>query len=660
MTDDQRSLLPDCRNEEMWTLCSAMCDGTIDEQQLARLEQFAEDDSSNRLFCAMYMRMNGQLMRTFRPTNIKGKAANEWIDDGNEDSPDKDPCLPASVDLLANLPARPFIPALGLFGDTVHGTLHFLSQEAPIGFLVATIILAIGLWIGSMITVNYDAPVAVRPDRPESRSETTPGSDDVNSKDVDSTDFGVNSDNGARFVGRITDAVNCQWKVQAAGTKNRKAEKRKQNSLVALGDEFILTSGLMELVYDTGARVILQGPCTYTVESTAGGFLAVGKLTTKLEKDLKSQITNQQTSNPQSLIPNPLFFVRTPTAVVTDLGTEFGVEVNPKGHTTSHVFRGLVELRTIATDGNRKGDIQLLHANQSARVEEIAENTGGNQNKNQNQPQSGRRRIVLLASSATSSDFVREIPKFKIKMFDLVDVVAGGNGFSGKRGAGIDPTNGLPCNTVEFGDNPATVIIYPTGDRKYHRVKWQPFIDGVFIPDGSRGPFQVDSARHMFIDCPTTKNQTAYHLWAGGVIPTVRTTVPTKLNGVDYASNGHGLLFMLANDGITFDLNAIRKANPGWTIGKFLTVVGNVQDRSVADFWVLVDGEVRDRRRQCDASNGAFSVAIPIKSDDRFLTLISTDGGDNILRDFIIFGDPRLELMCPSDVNTVALPDQRE
>ena len=44
--------------------------------------------------------------------------------------------------------------------------------------------------------------------------------------------------------------------------------------------------------------------------------------------------------------PYPLFSVRTPTAIVTDLGTEFGVEVDRSGGNRSHVFRGKVELRS--------------------------------------------------------------------------------------------------------------------------------------------------------------------------------------------------------------------------------------------------------------------------------------------------------------------------
>ena len=56
------------------------------------------------------------------------------------------------------------------------------------------------------------------------------------------------------------------------------------------------------------------------------------------------------------------------------------------------------------------------------------------------------RKSWLLGWSAAPTGFVREIPKRTIKTFDLVDVVAGGDGFSGRRGHGIDPTNGRPTD----------------------------------------------------------------------------------------------------------------------------------------------------------------------------------------------------------------------
>ncbi len=51
-----------------------------------------------------------------------------------------------------------------------------------------------------------------------------------------------------------------------------------------------------------------------------------------------------EAANPKSQIPNPKFVVRTPTATVTDLGTEFGVEVARNGRTSTHVFLGAVRM----------------------------------------------------------------------------------------------------------------------------------------------------------------------------------------------------------------------------------------------------------------------------------------------------------------------------
>ena len=65
---------------------------------------------------------------------------------------------------------------------------------------------------------------------------------------------------------------------------NHKSEIINHKPLVSLGDKFALASGLMEITYNTGAKVILQGPVTYEVESVAGGYLSVGKLTARLEK----------------------------------------------------------------------------------------------------------------------------------------------------------------------------------------------------------------------------------------------------------------------------------------------------------------------------------------------------------------------------------------
>jgi hypothetical protein len=55
---------------------------------------------------------------------------------------------------------------------------------------------------------------------------------------------------------------------------------------------------------------------------------------------------------------------------VTDLGTEFGVEVSNSGETCSHVFRGSVQLQQIdvAKGKETPGNTIVLHANEAARI----------------------------------------------------------------------------------------------------------------------------------------------------------------------------------------------------------------------------------------------------------------------------------------------------
>ena len=103
---------------------------------------------------------------------------------------------------------------------------------------------------------------------------------------------------------------------------------------------------------------------------------------------------------------------------------------------------------------------------------------------------------------------------------------------------------------------------------------------------------------------------------------------------------------MHANKAVTFDLDAIRRANPDQKLVRFRAAAGNLKqgDTVIADIWVLVDGEARFRRRQINASHSVFSVTVPLGENDRFLTLAATDGGNGFFADWILFGDPRLEL----------------
>ena len=237
-------------------------------------------------------------------------------------------------------------------------------------------------------------------------------------------------------------------------------------------------------------------------------------------------------------------------------------------------------------------------------------------------------------------------------MLSLVDMVAGGDGFGSARDCGIDPTNGKTTST-----QPDVKHISMLGDGRYHRVQGLPFVDGVFIPCGGQQPFQLDSAGHAFAGFPKTNNYSWGCIWAGGAWPAYGadqgySVVPAWLQGIDYSSPCHSLLGMFANKGITFDLEAIRRAHPQCKIRRFSAMAGNTYRPELAedsglgkfDVWVFVDGQVRFGREGVAARGGWNGLKINVELDDgsRFLSLVVSDGGDTYEHDQVIFGDPRL------------------
>ena len=197
----------------------------------------------------------------------------------------------------------------------------------------------------------------------------------ISSSDVASSPATADDLPTPRFVGNITGMSDCRWTdpndAPFAGTA------------VALGRRFSLSSGLLEITYNSGARVILAGPCSFEVDSETGGYLAIGKLTARINtesKELKTEGGKQATetkSNATSSNPNPqppasLFSIRTPTAIVTDLGTEFGVEVDKRGRTTTQVFVGSVRLASVAADGAVRAE-QILSAGQVGTASAVGE-----------------------------------------------------------------------------------------------------------------------------------------------------------------------------------------------------------------------------------------------------------------------------------------------
>lgn len=366
------------------------------------------------------------------------------------------------------------------------------------------------------------------------------------------------------------------------------------------GQHLVLDGGCVEMLFSSGCRAIVEGPADFTFVSGKELDLNRGKISATMH--------------------GGGFAVNTPTGIVTDLGTQFGVAVAEDGSTEVDVFVGSVAAASRSVTSATKP--LLLKQGQAA---QITKDT-----------------LAMDSSGAISQRFVTSLDN-DAKDLDLVDLISGGDGTTNRRGTAIDALNG------NFGRFPP--VGERLGDYQYHRVPALTVVDGCFVPDGSRGLTTVDSAGHLFA-FPASSDFSINFIWTGGAIPWFTTKgMSTVLKGEDYSTSNHSILCLHSNNAITIDLNMVRRLHPDVDLSRFHCLVGNSYTNGfrgelgvdpLADVYVLIDGQSRFERRRFNPSAGEFDVDLSIRSTDRFMTLATTDGGDGIDDDWVLWVDPHL------------------
>lgn len=112
-------------------------------------------------------------------------------------------------------------------------------------------------------------------------------------------------------------------------------------SRVEVGQQLSLTTGSIELTFDTGAQVRIFAPAKIEVSSPRSILCSRGRVTTLVGKSGKG------------------FTIDTPKARIVDLGTQFGVDISEAGDTQVVVFQGSVDLKRPVARGaeeNAAGD----------------------------------------------------------------------------------------------------------------------------------------------------------------------------------------------------------------------------------------------------------------------------------------------------------------
>lgn len=397
-----------------------------------------------------------------------------------------------------------------------------------------------------------------------------------------------------RVVATLDDSSHAVWRVP------RQEPQLRRGSMT-------LEQGYAQLTFKQGAQVLIQAPCTFGLQSSNKMALENGSMTA----NVPSQAVG--------------FRVQTPWATVVDYGTEFGLSTGQTNGAEVHVFEGNVSVGD-ATSSQFATEGQAAHVDQAGLIE-------------------------LKSLDDRPNLFVRHMPKagscFSIpgKRLDLADVVGGGNGFgTGVQGRALD----LSKNNTSFRRQP--IVRAGSG---FVGIELLPFIDGIFVPDGSKPPTTITSTGLVFQDCPDTDGTYYDGIVCGALFDDLKIHTG-HLAGHVYETPEHPSIGAHANVGITFDLDSIRASISNSLISRFQAHCGisetlaDIQEEKdyaqvKVTFWVLVDGRINYSRELGTDPFESDQINVPLNPSDRFLTIITTTHQENKYC-WSMFAEPALEL----------------
>jgi hypothetical protein len=142
-------------------------------------------------------------------------------------------------------------------------------------------------------------------------------------------------------VAWLVNAQDCRWEGGEAAMPGRD---------MRAGKTLRLQTGLAEIEFDRGARLILRGPAGLGLVSGNEARLLYGSLTARVPPSARG------------------FTVSSPRGKVVDLGTEFGLSVDARGATAVRVFEGTVEASPLDRSA-AAGAVVTLREQQAARID---------------------------------------------------------------------------------------------------------------------------------------------------------------------------------------------------------------------------------------------------------------------------------------------------
>jgi hypothetical protein len=167
---------------------------------------------------------------------------------------------------------------------------------------------------------------------PELRdASTVADARDDEAEDADSAEL------GRRVVAYLGRTNHCVWDSQPLA----------EGAQLHVGSQLRLASGMADVIFENGARVKVRGPCALYMDDAQACSLRYGSASVNV---------------PDSAFG---FKVVTPSGIIVDLGTEFGVDVDDRGDSEVHVFQGQVVFQPLTERGDHFKESIRLRADQA-------------------------------------------------------------------------------------------------------------------------------------------------------------------------------------------------------------------------------------------------------------------------------------------------------
>ncbi len=304
-----------------WSLIDAACTDMLDDAGRQRLQAILRQSEVARRTYLEYCRLHSELrfaMGTQRATQAS-------LTQVGAIHVNIDPPPPPSAS-----------PVLGFLGEVGRQGWGFVPNFAFLFSLVAVLVVtvAVALWrsdrgkrpgeAGSQIAA--DAPLPLPEGRGDAAFSPAPRSL-------------LPAPSPLSTVAQLVRTAGCRW----ADLDSEHGDR------LAIGQSLHLASGVAEIQFDVGVKVVLQAPAAFRIESAKSARLDRGKLTAAVTREAAHG-----------------FRIDTPEAVYVDQGTQFGVEVSPGGSSRACVFKGRVDVSAHGQEAAMK----QLTADQGVRVED--------------------------------------------------------------------------------------------------------------------------------------------------------------------------------------------------------------------------------------------------------------------------------------------------